>query len=248
MPAHRRSFRSRALILVAALLSALGAAGLTAVSASATTATACYLSSTTIVGPGSTTVFAGQILTSTGAPIRGVRAQLEQLVSGAWQPYYYVVTDSSGRAGLSVRPSVTMTVRLSLYPTTSYTGCSTGPRTLWVSTDAAVMTEAARHNGQPYVYGAAGPSSFDCSGYTQYVYRQFGRILPRTTAQQYAAVHHIPKSYAAQGDLIFFGSTPSGIYHMGIYAGGGYIWHSPSNGQTVKKQLIWTSAYYTGRL
>lgn len=188
------------------------------------------------------------MLTTGRIPIRGAKAQLERYTSGTWQPYYYKLTDSAGRASLSVRPSVTMTMRMRMFPTAAYIGCATGARTLWVSSDSRVMTEAARHNGKPYVYGAVGPSSFDCSGYTQYVFRQFGRTLPRTTKEQYAAIHHISKTSVLPGDLIFLRSTAAGICHMGIYAGSGYIWHAPAPGQTVRKQQIWTSAYFVGRL
>lgn len=248
MPARLLSTRFRTIFLASALAVTVGAAGLAAAPANAATATACYLSATTIVGPGSTMAFSGLVLTTGRAPVPGVKAQLERYVSGSWQPYYYKLTDSAGRASLSVRPSVTMTMRMRLYPTAAYIGCATGARTLWVSSDSRVMTEAARHNGKPYVYGAVGPSSFDCSGYTQYVFRQFGCTLPRTTKEQYAAIHHIATTSALPGDLIFFGTAVAGIYHLGIYAGSGYIWHAPAQGQTVRKQLIWTSAYYVGRL
>ncbi len=57
-----------------------------------------------------------------------------------------------------------------------------------------MLNNAASHGGQPYVYGATGPSAFDCSGLTGYVYRQFGVNLPRTAADQYDAVQHVAKA------------------------------------------------------
>ncbi|WP_018504948.1 C40 family peptidase [Parafrankia discariae] len=106
---------------------------------------------------------------------------------------------------------------------------------------------ASLQNGKPYVYGAAGPYAFDCSGYAQYVYRQLGRNLPRTAQQQFQATIRIPKSGKQPGDLIFFGS-PSNITHMGIYAGNGYMWAAPRTGSNVKLQLIYSSTYYVGRV
>ncbi|ABW15086.1 NLP/P60 protein [Parafrankia sp. EAN1pec] len=106
---------------------------------------------------------------------------------------------------------------------------------------------ASLQNGKPYVYGAAGPYAFDCSGYAQYVYRQLGRNLPRTAQQQFQATIRIPKSGKQPGDLIFFG-TPSNITHMGIYAGNGYMWAAPRTGSNVKLQPIYSSTYYVGRV
>ncbi|HTL24785.1 MAG TPA: NlpC/P60 family protein, partial [Mycobacteriales bacterium] len=93
-----------------------------------------------------------------------------------------------------------------------------------------VMTEAARHKGQPYVYGWAGPTKFDCSGFTLYVFGRFGKRLPHNSARQYGVVHHIGTSHRQVGDLIFFRDSSGHIYHVGIYAGSGRIWHAPHSG------------------
>ncbi|OHV46001.1 glycoside hydrolase [Parafrankia colletiae] len=106
---------------------------------------------------------------------------------------------------------------------------------------------ASLHAGKPYVYGAEGPSSFDCSGLVQYVYRQLGKNLPRTTDQQYAATTRISQYNKAPGDLIFFGS-PGNIYHVGIYAGDGKMWVAPRSGDVVKLQTIYTTSYLVGRI
>lgn len=111
-----------------------------------------------------------------------------------------------------------------------------------------VLHEAARHNGQPYVYGAAGPTRFDCSGYTLYVFGRFGRRLPHNAAMQYSVVHHISKSYMRPGDLIFFRDSYGHIYHVGIYAGSGRFWHAPHSGSYVKLALIYSSNYVVGRI
>jgi cell wall-associated NlpC family hydrolase len=109
------------------------------------------------------------------------------------------------------------------------------------------VTEASHHQGQPYAYGAVGPTRFDCSGFTMYVWSRFGKRLPHNSAQQYSVVRHIAKSAAQPGDLIFVYGR-GGIYHVGVYAGGGYFWHSPKAGDHVRKAPIWTSSYYVGRV
>lgn len=106
---------------------------------------------------------------------------------------------------------------------------------------------ASLHAGQPYVYGAAGPAAFDCSGLTSYVYRQLGHPIPRVAGDQYAATYHVSQSAAQPGDLIFFYSG-SYVYHVGIYAGHGMIWHAPHTGTVVQLSTLWTSAYLVGRV
>ncbi|WP_131768760.1 C40 family peptidase [Candidatus Protofrankia californiensis] len=106
---------------------------------------------------------------------------------------------------------------------------------------------ASLQAGKPYVYGATGPYSFDCSSLIQYVFKQLGRSLPRTTNQQYAATARVARGSEQVGDLIFFGE-PGNIYHMGLYAGDGKIWAAPKTGDVVKLQTIWTSSYSVGRV
>ncbi|MDT7744408.1 MAG: peptidoglycan DL-endopeptidase CwlO [Actinomycetota bacterium] len=96
-----------------------------------------------------------------------------------------------------------------------------------------IVSTAAQFEGTPYVYGATGPSSFDCSGFTQYVFKKMGISLPRTAQQQYDAAEHITKSQAQPGDLVFMGG-PDSIYHVAIYAGNNKIWTAPEPGESVK--------------
>ena len=110
-----------------------------------------------------------------------------------------------------------------------------------------VLQEAARHKGQAYQYGAAGPTRFDCSGFTLYVFGRFGKRLPHSSSMQYSAVRHISKSYRQPGDLIFLKNSSGRIYHVGIYAGSGKMWHAPRSGSVVKLATIWTSRYVVGR-
>lgn len=85
--------------------------------------------------------------------------------------------------------------------------------------------------GKPYVWGATGPSSFDCSGLTQAAYRSAGVSLPRTTYTQINSGQRVSRSELAPGDLVFF---YSGISHVGIYVGNGRMIHAPHPGAPVR--------------
>ncbi len=113
---------------------------------------------------------------------------------------------------------------------------------------AAAVQEASRHNGQPYVYGATGPTRFDCSGFTRYVYSRFGKTLPHNSAAQYGAVQHIAKSSKQVGDLIFIRNSSGTIGHVGIYAGNGTMWDSPKAGDHVRRRAIYSTNYVVGRI
>ncbi|MFJ8543704.1 C40 family peptidase [Streptomyces sp. NPDC093586] len=106
---------------------------------------------------------------------------------------------------------------------------------------------AASKRGAPYAWGATGPYRFDCSGLTLYSFKKAGKKLPRTAAQQYNKTRHISAKSRRAGDLVFFHSGRS-VYHVGIYAGKGKIWHAPKTGDVVRLQKIWTSNVWYGRV
>ncbi len=110
------------------------------------------------------------------------------------------------------------------------------------------IAEAKSHAGKPYRWGATGPRRFDCSGFTKYVFARMGKSIPRTSRDQYRASQKISKSNKRVGDLIFTYSGSGRIYHVGIYAGNGYMWASPKSGDVVRRQRIWTSKYVVGRV
>ncbi|MGW0560329.1 NlpC/P60 family protein [Streptomyces sp. NPDC003016] len=85
--------------------------------------------------------------------------------------------------------------------------------------------------GKPYVWGATGPSAFDCSGLTQAAWRSAGVSLPRTTYTQINAGQRVPRSQLAPGDLVFF---YSGLSHVGLYIGNGQMIHAPRPGAPVR--------------
>jgi cell wall-associated NlpC family hydrolase len=123
-----------------------------------------------------------------------------------------------------------------------------------LATDAAAAAPAtkalqiaASKKGSPYQYGATGPRRFDCSGLTVYAFKKAGKKLPRTAAAQYNKTRHISASHRRAGDLVFFHWGRS-VYHVGIYAGKGRIWHSPKTGDVVRLQKIWTKSVWYGRV
>ncbi len=117
-----------------------------------------------------------------------------------------------------------------------------------VSRAALVLRLAAALRGRPYHYGSVGPRAFDCSGFTRYVFgRAVHRSLPHSSAAQYRLSHKIAKSAIRPGDLVFFVSGGH-VYHVGIYAGHGLIWHAPHTGDHVRLAAISTSSWVAGRV
>ncbi|WP_240136018.1 C40 family peptidase [Streptomyces sp. MUM 178J] len=100
------------------------------------------------------------------------------------------------------------------------------------SARAAAAVAAARSAvGRPYVWGANGPSSFDCSGLMQWSYAQAGVGLPRTSQAQRYAGRRVPLSQARPGDLVTYRSDAS---HVGMYMGNGQVVHAPYPGASVR--------------
>ncbi|MFJ1702076.1 NlpC/P60 family protein [Kitasatospora sp. NPDC088346] len=107
---------------------------------------------------------------------------------------------------------------------TPYTGPATG-RT------RDILDFAHAQLGKPYVYGATGPGSYDCSGLTLKAFAAGGVALPRTSQAQFAAGQKIARSQLQPGDLVFYYSD---LHHVGIYLGDGRLLHAPRTGKTVE--------------
>jgi cell wall-associated NlpC family hydrolase len=106
----------------------------------------------------------------------------------------------------------------------------------------AVADLAKKQVGKRYVYGATGPSAFDCSGLTQYVYKKAAnKTLPRTTYTQVNKGKSVSMKNLKKGDLLFWGSTSS-PYHVGIYIGNNKYVHAATPGQGVVEQTL--SSYF----
>jgi cell wall-associated NlpC family hydrolase len=95
---------------------------------------------------------------------------------------------------------------------------------------AGVVNIALRYLGHRYVWGASGPMTFDCSGFTMFVYAQVGVRLPHYSGAQINVGARMSRANLEPGDLVFFGSP---IHHVGIYIGGGRMVHSPHTGDVV---------------
>ena len=115
------------------------------------------------------------------------------------------------------------------------------------SLGARAVRVASQQRGRPYVYGAAGPRAFDCSGLVTYVYRRLGRRLPHNAASQYRVTRHISRRSMRPGDLVFV-KRGRHISHVGIYAGARKWWVARRTGTTVTRQRIYTSAVVVGRV
>lgn len=113
-------------------------------------------------------------------------------------------------------------------------------------TALAVIEEASRYLGYPYVWGGASPStSFDCSGLVQWSFAQAGITLPRTAAQQYLATERIGIGELMPGDLVFF-SYGKGIAHVGIYIGNGKMINAQNSGVKIDPLEGYWEQYIAG--
>lgn len=112
------------------------------------------------------------------------------------------------------------------------------------SSTSLIIRNAMSLIGTPYSFGGTSRSGFDCSGYTQYVFRGSGVSLPRTSYAQFGVGTAVSKSQLQPGDLVFFTTYSSGASHVGIYIGGGSFIHASNSG--VRTTSLYDS-YYASR-
>lgn len=115
-------------------------------------------------------------------------------------------------------------------------------------TGSAIAGYALKYRGDRYVYGGTSPATgFDCSGFTQFVYHQFGISLPRTSYAQWNVGQHVSYDALQPGDLLFFSSGGTFAGHVGIYLGGGQFISAttPSQGVIVQNlhEAYWAHTY-----
>ncbi|MDT0396399.1 C40 family peptidase [Streptomyces edwardsiae] len=124
---------------------------------------------------------------------------------------------------------------------TGSSGSTTSPSTGsgYAAKAEKALAFARAQIGKPYVWGATGPGSYDCSGLTQAAWKAAGVSLPRTTYDQVNAGTTVPVSQARPGDLVFFYDD---VTHVGIYIGNGMMIHAPKPGTYVREE----SVYYDG--
>lgn len=202
-----------------------------------------------------------------GAPLAGQQIRIVVVDGPKWQTSAALTTDQNGHAQITARLLSTTTITAVFDGTNALRPSLAGAATVTIkapeppkpAVSAAIPTVipgssigekavylASLQKGKPYVYGAEGPYSFDCSGLVQYVFKQLGRSVPRVAEAQFNASIRVPQSGKQLGDLIFYG-TPGNITHVGIYAGNGYMWAAPQTGGVVSLRPIYSSTYMVGR-
>lgn len=180
----------------------------------------------------------------------GGKVAFQRYTSSGWRTLKTATTSTTGLAQVRVVLTGNSLVRV-YYPggTTRAAVVSpilkvVGPRT---TLGQRAVAEAARHYGKAYRYGSTGPSTFDCSGLTGYVYARLGKALPRTSGAQASALRRISVSDKRVGDLIFTW-TSGRVSHVGIYAGNNQMWAATKTGDIVRKQTIYSRSITVGRV
>lgn len=124
------------------------------------------------------------------------------------------------------------------------TGVAVGQGTI-----SAMLNAALSRRGMPYIWGAAGPASFDCSGLVQWSFAQAGVRMPRVAADQARTGPAVPVSQLQPGDLLFYHTDPTApgyISHVAIYLGNGLMIQAPQPGQSVEVVPADTGNEYAG--
>ena len=148
----------------------------------------------------------------------------------------YTVTDNAGN-------TANASAKVTVAATPSRGGYNAGGTSVKGGHSGIVGTGLSKV-GSAYVFGASGPTAFDCSGFTSWVYRQNGKSLPRTAAAQYSGTTRVSKDGLSAGDLVFFAGTyKSGISHVGIYIGNGQFVHAANSSTGVTVSSL-NSGYY----
>jgi cell wall-associated NlpC family hydrolase len=110
----------------------------------------------------------------------------------------------------------------------------------------ALVGTALALRGAPYRNGGSDPSGFDCSGFTQYVFAQYGISLPRDVREQYRYGKSVKPEELSAGDLIFFTTIDPGVSHVAIAVGGDEFIHAPSSAGVVRVEHL-SSTYWAPR-
>jgi cell wall-associated NlpC family hydrolase len=110
----------------------------------------------------------------------------------------------------------------------------------------ALAGTALSLRGIPYRNGGTDPNGFDCSGFTQYVFNQYGVVLPREVREQYRVGKSVKPEDLAPGDIVFFSTTEPGPSHVAIAIGGDEFVHAPSSTGVVRVERL-SSTYWAPR-
>jgi cell wall-associated NlpC family hydrolase len=141
-------------------------------------------------------------------------------------------------AKLDILNSSAMTQAMAVFDKTGSYPDIVLPEATTVGTVA--LRAALTQRGKPYVWGAAGPDSYDCSGLVMWAFAQEGISLPHYTGDQWNAGMHVSRADLEPGDLVFFFAD---ISHVGLYIGNGLMVDAPSTGQVVQVQPVFWDQY-----
>jgi cell wall-associated NlpC family hydrolase len=185
---------------------------------------------------------------SGGAPVPGGHATLQVTTKHGWQNVVTHLLDSTGSTTFSFHPNFNHSYRALFTAATEADGSSyTAATTANVFVKAKpkdigplIVAAAAKEKGHPYVFGAAGPKYFDCSGLVKYVYAQFGINLPHHANDMKHYGKAVSRANAVPGDLVFVFSG-SYAHHVAIYAGHDMWWEAPHTGASVRLVKIWSN-------
>jgi cell wall-associated NlpC family hydrolase len=186
----------------------------------------------------------------TGKVVTSGRVRLQAYRKGKWQNWGSTKIGKNGYATQYGKPGVSGYFRTEYFGNSAYT--TAYAKRIYVKVQvnkgAKILAEAKKHTGALYKFAAAGPSRFDCSGYTMYVYKKaVGKSLPHKANSQQHYGKAVSKGSKKVGDLIVFRSGSYG-YHAAIYAGNGYMYDSPHTGARVGKHKIYGSNYVVRRM
>jgi peptidoglycan DL-endopeptidase CwlO len=157
-------------------------------------------------------------------------AAVDQLAVQPSQPGSTPVTQPAG-AGAPTQPSINGLVT--------------------VTQVRAMLSAALSRLGMPYVWGAAGPRSFDCSGLVQWSFGQAGIVMPRVAADQARTGPSVPVKNLQAGDLLFYHTDPTApgyISHVGIYLGNGWMIQAPQPGMDVEAVHAYFGTEFAGAI
>lgn len=164
--------------------------------------------------------------------------------AGAYRVYYRVTDNAGNRSETSAKINVSAAPVVKVRNNSrggsyNFGGLGGG------AAQGGIVGTARSRLGCAYRMGASGPTVFDCSGFTSWVYSKNGKSLPRTAAAQYSGTARVSKEGLTPGDLVFFAGTyKSGISHVGIYIGGGQFIHA-ANSKTGVTISSLNSGYYS---
>lgn len=168
---------------------------------------------------------------------QAVQAQIAAARAAAAERAAAAAATRAATTAAATTPVATATPTPTPSATTSTTSTTTGTAVAAGAGHPEVIAIARHYLGIPYRYGGASPQTgFDCSGFVMYCYAQIGISLPHYSGAQQNCGVRVPMNQLVPGDLVFRGVPVS--YHVGMYAGGGVVIHSPHTGAVVSYESV----------